>query len=204
MDATHSNKSPCGTLPPQPSAPCLLPYTGEGLERSQVVDGQLVALLPSLHTAATALAPALQYRTLLSCGFHGQPVAAEILQHLPSSLRRLRLTRRAFNSKVNLAALSTLAALELPDLQPDDTLPPSLRTLVLRGHRLKAVSLEPILHLTGLKTLELQTCLPQVGQLARLRTAYLCCSPCTSPWDLLLRLVCPSPCFPSLTSKCLQ
>jgi hypothetical protein len=115
-----------------------------------------------VHTAAAALAPALRHLpNLRACHFSGQPVPEGILPLLPSSLQSLQISQRAFRGPVNLAAASRLVALDLPDLQPGDTLPPTLRMLVLRGQQRAVLNLRPLQPLTQLETLEMLGCTAQ-------------------------------------------
>lgn len=186
------------------SAPAFPLCAGESDEDVQVIDGELIPHPPApLHTSATALAPALKHLPRLKlCTFLGQPVSEGALQQLPPCMRRLMVHRRAHTGPINLAALPALTALQLPDLQPDDTLPPSILHLQLTGRRDHSVSLEPILHLTQLTTLDLLLCLPKWGQLAELR------SKVPSLQNLYLSMgVCPGPgkprlAFPKLDVEC--
>lgn len=79
------------------------------------------------------------------------------------------MNRRAHTGPVNLEALPVLGVLQLPGLQPEDALPPSVTRLLLAGWKQQSVRLEPIHHLTRLDTLELQLCFAKRGQLAQLR-----------------------------------
>lgn len=122
---------------------------------------QLGPVVPAarVHTAAAALAPALRHLpNLRVCHFSGQPVPEGILPLLPPSLQSLQISQRAFRGPVNLAAASRLVALDLPDLQLGDTLPPSLRKLVLRGQQRAIFNLQPLQPLTQLETLEMLGC----------------------------------------------
>lgn len=159
---TNNQHSPC-TPPPK--------CAGGNVENRTVVDGQLVEPPPApIHTSSRALAPALRHLPKLRlCTFLGQPVLEDSLQQLPPSLRALRVNRRAHTGPVNLEALTVLGVLQLPDLQPKDTLPPSVTRLLLAGRKQQSVILEPIHHLTRLDTLELQLCFAKRGQLAQLR-----------------------------------
>jgi hypothetical protein len=118
-----------------------------------------VAPAASVHTAAAALVPALQrLPKLRSCWILGLPVAESVLQLLPPSLLSLQVSQRAFHAPVSLAAASRLVALDLPDLQPSDTLSPSLRKLVLHGQQQMKFKTQPLEPLTQLETLEMLGC----------------------------------------------
>lgn len=132
----------------------------------------LVPPAASVHTAAAVLVPALRHLpNLHSCALVGEPVDEGILQLLPSTLEGLLITQRAFRGPVNLAAATRLVELDLPDLQPRDTLPPPLRKLVLQGRRQARFDMQPILPLTRLQSFELLGCVPSSMEALRLTWA---------------------------------
>jgi hypothetical protein len=141
----------------------VVPLLLQNLQQQVVHDSQQQAqhLVPvpvsNVHTAAVALSSALWHLPKLwSCKFLGRPVPEGILHLLPPSLQSLQVTQRAFQGPFNLATAPGLVALDLPDLQPSDTLPPSLHKLVLFGRQ--RLDVQPLLPLTPLGTLEILGC----------------------------------------------